>query len=139
MDELSRYVNFFADSGAQIITLHPFSLSPYLMDIDEQFRENRRVIAGLSELCSQRGVGLMLENTRHPFNSPEAFKTLLQDLEDVKIHLDFGHCNLCSGRVLAEDFFAAFGKRIKHIHFSDNFGQEDDHWRGQPRGPAAWR
>jgi len=69
----------------------------------------------------------MLENFIAPFDRPEAFEKIINEIPDLEIHLDVGHCNLGNHRNLTEEFFGKLGGKIIHVHFSDNKGRNDDH------------
>ena len=59
------------------------------------------------------------------FDSVSTCARILQEVPGLKMHLDFGHANL--GRDNGVDFCSHLGSHIKHVHFSDNQGVEDDH------------
>jgi sugar phosphate isomerase/epimerase len=79
------------------------------------------------DICISKGITLMFENFVKPFDSPEVFARILQDIPGLKLHLDVGHCNINQERNLTADFFEGFNNMIEHIHFSDNNGLDDDH------------
>jgi len=57
---------------------------------------------------------------------PEEFKPILKDFKKMKLTLDIGHANI-TGKNISLRFIELFGKRIGHIHISDNFGLRDNH------------
>ncbi|MGM0568718.1 MAG: sugar phosphate isomerase/epimerase family protein [Elusimicrobiota bacterium] len=126
MDEFERYVDFFSYIGVKLMNVHPSDFAS-LMDVKEVVRENRKFISRLNGMCRSRGMTLMLESGMKPFNTPEMFEVLLEGMDDVGVHIDVGHCNVHSNRNLTEEFFSRFGDRIVHAHFSDNFGDRDEH------------
>lgn len=126
MEELTKYVDFFSGLDIKLMNIHP-SLNGTLMVEKDIIRYNREFIAKLNDICLKKGITLMVETVAKPLNTPEVFNNLLDGMDNIKVHLDVGHCNINSDRNLVEEFFAAFGDRIAHIHFSDNFGNSDDH------------
>lgn len=126
MEEYIKYVNFFSDIGVKIMNVHP-SLSGTLMSPEDMLKYNKDFLSQLNKICKKKNISLMLENVLEPFNTPESFVKLLEGLNEVKVHLDIGHCYINTPRDLVREFFETFGERIIHIHFSDNCGIGDDH------------
>ncbi len=126
MEEFKKYVDFFKSIGVSLMNVHPSDFAS-LMSRDEIIESNIKFIKNLNEICRERKITLMVETGMKPFNSPEMFNVLLKGLDDIKVHLDVGHCNVQTDRKLTEEFFAEFGDRIVHVHFSDNYGDRDEH------------
>ena len=126
MDEMARYVDFFSQIGVQYVSIHPSGNIP-IIDYEELIRANRDFINAMAGMCEQNKITLMLETVIAPFNTPDIFRVLLKDMDEVMVHLDVGHCNVGSRTDLVEGFFSEFGERIRHIHFSDNCGDRDSH------------
>ncbi|MFH1415401.1 MAG: sugar phosphate isomerase/epimerase family protein [Elusimicrobiota bacterium] len=137
MDEMTRYVDFFSDIGARCMSVHPSGSIP-IIDHNELIKANREFISAMAGMCKRKKMTLMLETVMTPFNTPEIFRVLLEGMDEVMVHLDVGHCNVNSQRDLAEEFFDEFGERIRHIHFSDNCGENDDHLP-LGKGSVDWR
>jgi sugar phosphate isomerase/epimerase len=126
IEEYKRYIEFFSDLGVKLMNVHP-STSGTLMTDKKMFKYNKEFLVKLYEICAEKGLTLMVESVMKPFNTPEAFEFLLEGLDDVKVHLDVGHCHINTDRDLVDEFFYIFGERIVHVHFSDNYGNRDDH------------
>ncbi|MFW6134087.1 MAG: sugar phosphate isomerase/epimerase family protein [Elusimicrobiota bacterium] len=126
MQEMRMYVDYFHHLGVKYMNVHP-SLNSSLMSEKDVFEGNREFISGINEYCVSKGITLMVESVTSPFNTPESFEKLLKGLDDIKVHLDVGHCNINTDRNLVEEFFSVFGERIVHVHFSDNMGDKDNH------------
>ncbi len=126
LEEFEKYIDFFSKLDVKLMNVHPSSYGA-LMGMDEMIKSNNEFISKVNVLCREKGITLMVENILKPFNTPGIFKKLLEGLDDVKVHLDIGHCNVDSEGDLVEEFFLNFGERIVHIHFSDNSGEKDDH------------
>jgi sugar phosphate isomerase/epimerase len=52
-------------------------------------------------------------------------KAVAEVCRETEICLDVGHANLTEGGIAG--FLETFGSRISHVHFSDNYGEKDDH------------
>jgi len=80
----------------------------------------------LLELARQCDLLLALENVFE--TRPEPLATLLAtlDAEQLGHCFDVGHWRLFSDLAL-EEWFAAFGPRVRHLHLHDNRGAGDDH------------
>jgi len=125
-EEFSGYIDFFSRLGVSLMNLHPSDSIP-LMDPESVFRYNREFISKVNRICREKGITLMVETVLKPFNTPEIFERLLDGMEDIMVHLDVGHCNISTDRDLVDEFFRVFGKRIVHVHLSDNHGDLDRH------------
>ena len=77
------------------------------------------------------GLAVCLENMFprcHAYFQPPDFVGILQRFPDLKLTLDTGHANIgVPGGQRILKFIEKFGRRIGHLHISDNFGERDDH------------
>ena len=126
MKEFEKYIDFFSNLKVKLMNVHP-SLNGTLMSKRDMIRYNKQFISKINDMCMKKDITLMLESVLKPFNTPEIFEHLLDGLDNVKLHLDVGHCNVNTDRELVDEFFSAFADRIVHVHFSDNYGNRDDH------------
>ena len=126
LDEFKKYVCVFSELGVELMNVHPFYYAQFLSD-EEKIKANIKLLKKLNTLCRAKEITLMLENFITPFNTPEAFEKIIDEIPDLKIHLDIGHCNLGSDNNLTEKFFRKLGRKIIHVHASDNKGRNDDH------------
>jgi len=80
----------------------------------------------LLELADQYGLQLALENVFE--TRPEPLLTLLDRLDHPRFGhcFDVGHWHLFS-KTSFDDWFAALGHRLCHLHLHDNTGKGDDH------------
>ncbi|MDI6797602.1 MAG: sugar phosphate isomerase/epimerase family protein [Desulfatibacillaceae bacterium] len=134
-DELCRCADIFAELGAKIMNIHPCYQAPPAAR-EKIVEYNAAAIVPIAEAAAQRGLALALENFLPPFASVNTFGRLFEAAPALKLHLDIGHCNL--GGDSADAFCKAFGKRLVHVHCSDNRGRADDH---MPLGAGSidWR
>jgi sugar phosphate isomerase/epimerase len=119
LEEFRRCLKIFAEVGARWMNIHPDTEAPH-HDAEFILEKNLEVLRGLLPLSRRLGVGLMIENLPHAFNSVNSLAFILDSLEEVGLHLDIGHANLNSGPGNAEALIRAYGARIRHVHLHDN-------------------
>jgi sugar phosphate isomerase/epimerase len=122
--ELQRCAEIFSAIGATIMNIHPCYYCPPALKGD-LVRLNIEALKPLGEMAASYGLILALENFRAPFDSVSSYSRLLEEVPGLQIHLDFGHANL--GEDDGASFCGHLGLHIRHVHFSDNRGREDDH------------
>jgi len=86
---------------------------------------NIEALKPIVEMASSYGLTIALENFKPPFDRVSTFKTLLNEVAGLSLHLDFGHANL--GKNNHEVFCRQLGAAITHVHFSDNRATADHH------------
>ena len=123
MDEMKRLLD-----AAEYL---PFGYLVLHLGLDEEYGLEKfdAAFTSLEHLrlfAKDRGVKLLLENTRSPLGNPERLKDFLNytRLDDVGICFDVGHARLTGG--LAEAL-EALRSRTAAVHLHDNRGDEDDH------------
>jgi sugar phosphate isomerase/epimerase len=126
LDELKRSIDIFAHLEVRLVSIHPFYNAPMLSD-EDKIKANIEIVKRVNAFCRTRRMELMFENFVRPFDTPEIFSRIIDEVPKLKIHLDIGHCNLNQEGDSVEKFFKKFGKKIVHLHFSDNKGEGDDH------------
>lgn len=124
LQELERCAKIFSAAGAAIMNIHPCYSCPPAMK-EDLVDLNIEALRPLSAMAASFGLTLVLENFMMPFDSVSKCARVLQEVPGLQMHLDFGHANL--GKDNGMDFCSHLGKHIKHVHFSDNQGVEDDH------------
>ena len=124
LKELERCAGIFSALGAGIMNIHPCYFCPpamrkNLVDLNIEALKPIVVMAASYELT------VVFENFKAPFDRVATFKTMLDEVPGLKVHLDFGHANF--GRNNHEVFCRQLGNSIKHVHFSDNRSTADHH------------
>ncbi len=125
-DEFRKYVDVFVQLGVDKVNIHPSYHAPFFTTRDK-IDANIDFLKKVKKVCESEDITLMLENFVSPFDSPETFSRMVEEIPGLKIHLDVGHCNINHEDDLTDAFFQEFGEDIIHLHFSDNNGKKDDH------------
>jgi len=141
-EESIRYINksidFCHELGGEVITVHPgkftYDVLPGAsLDTDPllkiQWDHNIESMKRINAYAESKGITLCLENMGWNYVA-QSFEDMLNIRDEVgdtlQFTLDIGHARINSeGGV--EEGFRVLGDHIRHIHFSDNFGKEDDH------------
>jgi len=142
-EESVRYINKSIDLcheiGGEVVTVHPgtftYEIEPGtspetdpLMKI--QWDHNIECLKRINAYAESKGITLCLENLG--WNEvAQSFEDMLKIRDEVgdtlQFTLDIGHARINSqGGV--EEGFRVLGDNIHHIHLSDNYGKEDDHF-----------
>jgi sugar phosphate isomerase/epimerase len=117
--------------GVKKAVLHPsyvVGLGKYVKDevkkLGYEFLETVYVQA------NDLGITLCLENVT-PMEmwlcEPEEFIDVFKKFDKMKLTLDLGHANIQTKESIVHEFIRLHGKKIAHLHASDNFGKEDVH------------
>ncbi|MBW2265456.1 MAG: sugar phosphate isomerase/epimerase [Deltaproteobacteria bacterium] len=123
-EELERCAKLFSSVGAKVMNIHPCYYCPPSMKPD-LLKHNIKALKSIAQMAGSYDLTLVLENFMPPFDRVSTFQTLLKEIPELQVHLDFGHTNM--GRDDADLFCKHLGHRIKHVHFSDNRSTEDHH------------
>ncbi len=77
------------------------------------------------EMAASYGLTVVFENFKAPFDRVSTLKRMMDEVPGLALHLDFGHANF--GQDNHYVFCKKLGHEIRHVHFSDNRGREDNH------------
>ena len=122
--ELERCAGIFSALGSKVMNIHPCYFCPPAMRKD-LISFNIEALQPIVEMAASYGLTLVLENYKAPFDRVSTFKKILEEVSNLKVHLDFGHTNFGSDN--HEAFCEELGEHIRHVHFSDNRSRFDDH------------
>lgn len=123
---LERCLEQFAAIGATWMNVHPDAHAP-MHDRAFVVGQNLKSLRELLVVGQRVGVGVMVENVPHGFNSADQLGELLDPLPDLGLHLDVGHANLRVQSNTTAPVLERHGKRLKHVHLHDNNGEADLH------------
>lgn len=124
LKELERCMKVFSDLGVNRMNVHPHLRAP-LHDEDWVIAHNTDTIARLSDLSSELGITILIENMP-AFSRVAQMKPLMETIPEARLLLDVGHANLDTPYNRSEELLANFGHRLGHVHVSDNKGGHDD-------------
>jgi sugar phosphate isomerase/epimerase len=141
-EESVRYINKSIDLcrelGGEVVTVHPgkftYEIEPGTsVDTDPlmkiQWDHNIESLKRINTHAESKGITLCLENLGWN-DVAQSFEDMLKIRNEVgdtlQFTLDIGHARINSERGVMEGF-RVLGDNIRHIHFTDNFGEEDDH------------
>ena len=130
-------VRFVSDLGGATVIIHN---GDYIIDaawgpaadtgMGIQWDLNLDSLKRVAETAEQRGVYLCLENCNFVgYKIDRNLDDLMEIKNEVnspnlKFNLDIGHSRLAEG---VGNAIKTLGEDIRHIHFTDNFGKNDDH------------
>jgi sugar phosphate isomerase/epimerase len=126
VDLCRRCLQVFAEVGAKWMNIHPDSRAP-LHPKKFLIEQNLKSLQELAEYAGELNMGIMIENIPgHVFNSSADLGALLDEIPELGLHLDIGHCNLASIPNNAELILDSYGRRLRHVHLHDNKGGTED-------------
>jgi len=130
-------VKFCSDLGGRTVVIHngEYTVDPTWGEaakkaVGIQWDLNVDSLKRIAEAAEKLGVYLCLENCNFV---PAKVEKSIADLKEIrkevdsaklKFTLDIGHSRLAEGVAAA---LKLLGNDIRHIHFTDNFGKNDDH------------
>jgi len=132
LQEMFHSLEVAAELGSRKVVLHPGHIGGLGVYVKEsavaRANESLDAIIGRAQAL---GLAVCLETMFprcHAYFQPADFVEILQRFPDLKLTLDTGHANIgASGGRRILKFIEKFGRRIGHLHVSDNFGERDDH------------
>jgi sugar phosphate isomerase/epimerase len=130
--EMHRSLEVATDLGASKVVLHPSmagGMGAFVMDVVKGHAFE--FLSEMVEAANRLNMTICLENM-FPRNrlgvEPDDFEEIFNAFPALKMTLDTGHANIDDrrGRRL-KAMVEQFGRRIGHLHISDNQGRIDDH------------
>lgn len=139
--EMFNAIHLAGDLGSRLLTIHYLGgpalfTSEAILDLYIQL---------LKELCAravEAGLTIAIENS--PRNQDEVliFREIFQRVPEVRLLLDIGHAHINTKENSATDFLRdeILGRRLSHVHVSDNDGRSDLHLPlGSVRNGVDWQ
>ena len=132
VEETLRSLDLAATLGAWKAVLHPsVHRGMSVLVMEQAARYARESLEAFVEKAEALGMALCLENMFPRSNSlvePDHFEPVFEGFPGLKMTLDIGHANIGGrGADRTVAFIERYGRRVDHIHASDNFGRSDDH------------
>jgi sugar phosphate isomerase/epimerase len=124
LKELKRCAGIFSALGAGVMNIHPSYFCPPAMR-NNIVDLNIEALKPIVEMAVSYGLTVVFENFKAPFDRVSIIRTLLDEVPGLALHLDFGHANF--GQDNHYIFCKKLGHHIRHVHFSDNRGRDDNH------------
>jgi len=125
VEELTNCLRAFAKVGAKWMNVHPDRYAP-MHPRSFYIKRDIQSLRELLDVAHEVGVGIMIENLPHDFNTVEQLGEILDEVPEIGLHLDYGHANLEVEEHTAPSLLHAFGPRLKHVHMHDNKGGRKD-------------
>ncbi|MEE4111540.1 MAG: sugar phosphate isomerase/epimerase [Desulfobacteraceae bacterium] len=130
--EMRRSLNVAADLGAKKVVLHPSTaggMGAFVLDTVKGYAFD--FFSEMVDAARCLDVAICVENmfVRNRLGvEPDDFEEIFKTFPSLKLTLDTGHANIHDrrGRRL-KALVDRFGRRIGHLHVSDNQGTRDDH------------
>jgi len=124
LEELERCAKIFSALGSAIMNIHPSYFCPPAMR-NNIVDLNIEALKPIVEMAASYGLTVVFENFRAPFDRVSIIKAIMDEVPGLALHLDFGHTNFGTDNHYV--FCKKLGRSIRHVHFSDNRGREDNH------------
>ena len=124
LKELERCAKIFSTLGSGVMNIHPSYFCPPAMR-NNIVDLNVEALKPITEMTASYGLTLVLENFKAPFDRVSTIKMMMDEVPGLALHLDFGHANF--GQDNHYVFCKKLGRDIRHVHFSDNRGRDDNH------------
>jgi sugar phosphate isomerase/epimerase len=113
--------------GARLVVFHP-GYDPWKYGGQDHLwlEQNQLFWPPLLDLAAQAGCKMVLENIFEV--RTETLVALLDSMDSPLLGhcFDIGHWHLFS-KVSLDQWFAALGPHLSHLHLHDNFGKHDEH------------
>lgn len=118
----------FASLGATIMTYHIHGATARYIGLDAGIRSQAEVLRAAAREAARLGVTIVLEHISGRDEQFRILDRLFRAVPSLGFHLDVGHANLTDGGPnRLPDYLKRYGRRLQHVHFSDNRGRSDDH------------
>jgi len=133
LEEMLASVETAAELSPAKTVLHPGMISGLGIIAKDTARKYAMESLGtVVRKAEENGLFLCLENmppVAGLFTEPDEISELLNMFPAQGMTLDVGHAHIRDeGKNRIKEFFRIAGKRIRHLHVSDNKGKRDDHF-----------
>ncbi len=132
VNEMLHSLDAAHELGASKVVLHPGGISGMGFFVPGVVRRYAlECMEAAVDKAEQLGVEVCIENMLPGyglFYEPREFIEVFKRFPSLGMTLDLGHANVDGGGASrALEFIRRFGRRIRHLHVSDNRGKRDEH------------
>lgn len=118
----------FAALGATMMTYHIHGAAARYIGLAAGIKAQAEVLGAAAAAAEKLGLTIVLEHTSGRDDQFQILDQLFKSVPSLGFHLDLGHANLTDGGPnRLPEFLKRYGRRLRHVHFSDNRGRGDDH------------
>lgn len=126
LDEFQRALSAAAHIGARLMTVHYLGIPP-LFPPERCPEWHLEVLRPVCDRAAQLGMTILLENAPGLPGQIEQIAHILEAIPELGFHLDSGHTHVEGGADMFETYLARLGRRLRHVHLSENDGSRDQH------------
>jgi sugar phosphate isomerase/epimerase len=139
LHEFRRALDGAARIGARMMTVHYLGIPP-LFPPERCPEWHLDVLGPLCAQASEMGITILLENAPGLPGQIDHIAHILEAIPSLGFHLDSGHTQVEGGADLFDTYLERFGRRLLHVHFSENDGSRDQHLPlgALPRSDIDW-
>lgn len=128
LDSLIWAAKHFSALGAKTVTYHIQGAIAKYIGLEHAITGQIEVLSRYQDILDSMGMTCVLEHTHGRAQQFEILDRLFDKVPNLGFHLDIGHANLSEdGTNRTGEFIRKYGKRLMHVHISDNRGFHDDH------------
>ena len=118
----------FSKLGAKYFTYHIRGMAARYIGLKHSIKSQVEVLKRVSDKSNKMGIKLVIEHVTGYKDQFEILDNFFKKIPKLGFHLDVGHANISdSNKNMTPEFLSRYGRRLTHVHFSDNRGRTDDH------------
>lgn len=138
--EFLRTLPVARDIGATVLNVH-YGKPPSFFPREQVVQWHIELLTPLCDKAASMGVTIVLEHL--PFGGSDQLEHIAAIMERVpllRFHLDSGHAKLERGYDRWDEYLSVLGKKLLHVHISENDGTADQHLPpgAAPRSTTDW-
>ena len=127
LDELLKCLRVFSQLECRLMNVHIGAVHRFFRD--DAAGWYAEILGSVADEAKKSGIAIMVEHMNATERHLELVEDILKAVPEVKFHLDVGHANIGNDSFsdALKMLFKRFGKKLAHVHISDNNGKEDLH------------
>jgi sugar phosphate isomerase/epimerase len=140
LEEFRRALQATHRIGATVMNLH-YGKAPKFFPRERVVEWHAEVLSRLCDEAAALGVTIVLEHVPHAGGDQlENIVAIMESVPLLRFHLDSGHAKLERGHDRWEEYLERLGKKLLHVHLSENDGTADQHLPlgAVPRSATDW-